>query len=216
MKKRNLMIALFILIIGLIYRQELVAYLQIITDQQAVSAYLKEFGLLGPVVLSVLLIAQVFVAVIPGHALIVASGYIYGTLGLAVVIFSTVLGSQIAFWMSRRYGRQFIYRVAPPQVISQWEKTGRYQGTVFYFLTFVLPIFPSDLMCYVAGLSVISPRRFFMANLTGRTCCALFLALIGIYGLKPPVWFWVLALICITNFYSGWAIYKRKLGVRSF
>ena len=53
---------------------------------------------------------------------------------------------------------------------------------IFYFFAFVLPIFPSDLMCYVAGLATISPKHFLIANILGRTCCAVFVTLIGIYG----------------------------------
>jgi hypothetical protein len=62
-------------IIALIYRNEIAEYLNIITDQKAVSAYLQSFGPLGPAILFVLMVAQVFIAVIPGHALILTAGY---------------------------------------------------------------------------------------------------------------------------------------------
>jgi uncharacterized membrane protein YdjX (TVP38/TMEM64 family) len=193
-----------------IYRNSIFDYLRIISDQKDVTAYLQGFGALGPAMLCFLLIAQVFVAVIPGHALIVTAGYVYGTIGFCVVVASTVLGSQIAFFISRRYGRGLIYKLASQQTIDRWDRIARYQGTLFYFFTFVLPIFPSDLMCYVAGLATISTRRFFIANLLGRTCCAAFLTLIGIYGFNPPLWFWVLALSCVTVFYGGLLFYKKR------
>lgn len=210
MKTKNILIAIVLLSLAVIYRQPLTDYLRVITNQQAVSAYLQSYGSLGPIVLFLLLVAQVFIAVIPGHALMVTAGYVYGTTGLFVVIASTILGSQVAFTIARRFGRGFIYKVASPEIIGRWDGIAKHQGIIFYFFSFVLPIFPSDLMCYVAGLSTISARRFFIANILGRTCCAVFVTLIGIYGMHPPVWFWVVAILGISSFFGGWAVYKRQ------
>ena len=209
MKKQKVLlsIALFSLIVW--YRQPLMELLNTISDQQAVSAYLQSYGSLGPIVLFVLMVAQVFVAVIPGHALMVTAGYVYGATGLGIVILSTILGSQVAFLIARRHGRNLIYKIASPEIMEKWDGTARHQGILFYFFAFVLPIFPSDLMCYVAGLSTISSRRFFIANMLGRTCCAVFITLIGIYGMRPPVGFWFAAILVISTFFAGWIIYKR-------
>jgi len=193
-----------------IYRHPLAELLKIIQDQDAVSAYLQGYGSLGPVILFVLLIAQVFIAIIPGHALMVTAGYVYGTMGLFVTMTSTILGSQIAFLIARKYGRSLIYRLASPEIIDRWDKVAKHQGILFFFFSFVLPIFPSDLMCYVAGLCTISPKRFFIANFMGRTCCAVFITLIGIYGMHPPVQFWIISLVTLVTFFLGWKIYKRS------
>lgn len=192
-----------------IYRESVANYLTIITDQEAVSSYLQSFGALGPVVLFCLLVAQVFIAVIPGHALMVTAGYAYGTLGLIVVAASTIVGSQLAFSVARKYGRNLIYKLASPEIINKWDKTAKHQGVIFYFFSFVLPIFPSDLMCYVAGLATISPRKFFVANVLGRTCCAVLFTMIGIYGMNPPVWFWIALVVVAVGLFIGWRIYKK-------
>jgi uncharacterized membrane protein YdjX (TVP38/TMEM64 family) len=215
LKRRNKMksvkiisiVALVLLV--LVYREPIADYLKVITDQQAVSAYLQGFGALGPLVLFCLLVAQVFIAVIPGHALMVTAGYVYGATGLLIVIISTILGSQIAFLIARWYGRDLIYKLASAHVIEKWNKTARNQGILFYFFGFLLPIFPSDLMCYVAGLATISARRFLIANVLGRTCCAVFITMIGIYGMHPPVWFWITLAVGTLVLFASWGIYKR-------
>ena len=164
MKNLKFFAAIVLIALTFAYRESIADFLNIITDQQSVSAYLKGYGALGPVVLFILLVAQVFVAVIPGHALMVTAGYIYGPLGLLIVIASTILGSQIAFLIARNYGQSLIHKLASPKVIDHWNNIAQRQGIIFYFFGFVLPIFPSDLMCYVAGLATISPRRFFVAS----------------------------------------------------
>ena len=209
MKTIKIITVLVLAVLAFIYREAIADYLEIITDQQAASNYLQSFGPLGPVVLFCLLVAQVFVAVIPGHALMVTAGYVYGSMGLLVVVASTILGSQIAFTIARHYGRDLIYKLASPAVIEKWDKTARHQGILFYFFAFVLPIFPSDLMCYVAGLARISPRRFFIANVMGRTCCAIFITLLGIYGTHPPVWFLVIAVLGMIAIVAGWLVFKK-------
>lgn len=209
MNTKKLLIAISVFTLILVYREQIAMLLAIISDQQAVSAYLKSYGSLGPIVLFLLMVAQVFVAIIPGHALMVTAGYVYGGLGLLIVIASTVIGSQIAFTIARRYGRGLIDKLAAPAIIERWNRTAQHQGVIFYFFAFVLPIFPSDLMCYVAGLATISPKRFLLANILGRTCCAVFVSLIGIYGMQPPVEFWIVSILAVSAVFAGWAIYKR-------
>lgn len=210
MKTKNILLIGIVLAALFVYRQPLANLLHIIGDQEAVSEYLQSFGAWGPFVLFVLMVAQVFVAVIPGHALMVTAGYAYGMLGLGVVIASTILGSEIAFFIARRYGRSLIYKIASPQIIERWDGMARNQGVMFYFFCFVLPIFPSDLMCYVAGLGTISARRFLISNVLGRSVVASSITLIGIYGLNPPMWFWLIAVIGLAGLFIGWMAFKKR------
>ena len=97
------------LIVLWIYRQPLIASLQWFSDLDAVIAYIKGCGLWGPAIMGVLFILQTFLAFIPGQALMVASGYIYGfTGGILITWVSLVLGGQLAFWLARRYGLRML------------------------------------------------------------------------------------------------------------
>jgi len=193
-----------------LFREPISDILVIISDREKVTAYVQSFGALGPVILFSLLFAQVFVAVIPGHAVMMTGGYIYGfAIGVSITLFSTVIASQLAFLVARKYGRSLIDRLASPQVIERWDKFSANQGALFYFFSFVLPIFPSDLMCYVAGLGKISPARFFLANVLGRSLCAISITLIGAFGFQPPLWFWIAMIGSLILFFAGWMIYKK-------
>lgn len=203
------------LIVGLIalglLRSQVTGFMAWIGDRQAVTDTIHQLGAWGPLVLFVLLVLQVFLAVIPGHALILAGGYVFGfSLSLLITLVSTVVGSQIAFSIARRFGRRLIYRLASPQVIERWDRLAANQGGLFYFFAFVLPIFPSDLMCYVAGLGKISPRRFFLANVLGRLVCAAFITLVGSHGLQMPVTFWAAVILVVTVIYAVWVLYSRR------
>jgi uncharacterized membrane protein YdjX (TVP38/TMEM64 family) len=209
------------LLVGLLFSAGLLAlwllrlpvyhFMTWVSDRQAVAAYIQQVGMWGPLALFALLVLQVFLAVIPGHALILAGGYVYGfTPGMLITLSSTVLGSQIAFLISRRFGRAVVYRLADPDHIHRWDRLANRQGTLFYFFTFVLPIFPSDLMCYVAGLGTISSLRFLIANVLGRGVCAAFITLIGSNGLQMPVVFWVSAVLGLAILYAAWRVYRHR------
>lgn len=219
MKKNHLsrkqVIAIFAVAVGLIalwvFRLPLSHFMIWINDREAVSNTVQEIGIWGPMLLFVLLVLQVFVAVIPGHTLILTGGYVYGFVAsMLITLVSTVLGSQIAFLIARRFGRSAVYKLAKPEVIRKWDNLAANQGILFYFFTFVLPIFPSDLMCYVAGLGKISPRRFLVANILGRFVCASFITLIGSNGLQMPVAFWALTIVVVVGIYVAWLIYSRR------
>lgn len=193
-----------------VFRAPLGDLLHIVSDREQVTAYVQTFGVVGPIVLFLLLFAQVFVAVIPGHALMMTGGYVYGfTTGVTITAVSTIVASQCAFLLARAHGRSLIDRLASPQIIERWDKLSANQSTLFYFFAFVLPIFPSDLMCYVAGLGKISPRQFFVSNLLGRSLCAVSITLIGAFGFQPPLWFWIAVIVCMATFFAGWAVYKK-------
>lgn len=141
----------------------------------------------------------------------VASGYLYGApMTIAVVATTTILGSQLAFWLARHYGRPLINKLASPKVIGQWDRLAENCGPGFFFLTFLLPAFPSDMMCYVAGLGKVSKKGFFLANFAGRLLGAIAFTLFGAYGFQPPLWFWIALVVGLTIIITSWAIYRKK------
>ena len=109
-------------------------------------------NLLAPLLLSLILVLQVIVAAIPGHALMVGGGYVFG-FGPAVVIslLATVLGSQIGFLLARWAGRPLIEKLAPVDALNKWYDVSARKGLLFFMFAFMVPIFPADVLNYVAG-----------------------------------------------------------------
>jgi uncharacterized membrane protein YdjX (TVP38/TMEM64 family) len=199
------------------WRVQLLEIFSMIGDRDAIVEFLQGYGVLGPVVLFFILGLQVFLAVIPGHAFIVAGGYIYGlAIGATITQISTVIASQLAFLLARRYGRPLVDRMAPPHVIDHWNEMARTQGGLFFFFSFILPIFPNDLMCFIAGLSGISSRKFFLANLFGRLPCAIFVTLIGSHGFELPLYFWILIILVIIVLCLVWKKISTRIEARFF
>jgi uncharacterized membrane protein YdjX (TVP38/TMEM64 family) len=185
--------------------------LALISNPQAITDLVHQSGIWGTLTLIVLLILQVFLAFIPGQALMIASGYIYGFWGGTLLTWSALtLGGQMAFWMARRYGRPFAHRFVSPDILARWDRIAARQGIGFYVVTLVLPLFPNDAMCYVAGLSEIHSRRFLVANVLGRLLATAAMTFVGAYGSQIPLSIWIVLAIALGLGTLVWYVFKNK------
>ena len=177
-------------------RQPLMAIWKWFGNQDAVTASMNHLGLWGPFVLAILFILQVFLAFIPGQALMVACGYLYGFwTGFLLSWLSLVVGSEIAFLLARRHGRPFAEKWISADLLARWNKNADGQGITFYTISLVMPLVPNDAMCYVAGLDRITHRRFTTANLLGRGLACLITSWIGAFGTQAPVYVWIIIIV---------------------
>lgn len=202
--KTWLLVAALLLLAALFWymRQSLSQWLAILSDQEFVSSYVQSYGALAPLVLAFLQVLQVIVAFIPGHVFVIAGGYIYGLpWGLVFNIVCVVSASQLGFLLARWFGRPIVHRLAPAETIDKWEAIAEKQGFLFFTIAFVLPVFPTDIMNFVAGLTGISPRKFLAANFLGRLPSVTLLTLIGSHGLELSNTAWALLALAVTAVY---------------
>jgi uncharacterized membrane protein YdjX (TVP38/TMEM64 family) len=179
------LVILFVLTLLWHNRQQLLNLLNFFRDREAVTAYLESFGWWGPLLYLLIVYAQVLSATIPGHALMIAAGYLYGfPLGLALNLVGGVGASQVAFVFARRAGQPWVSRVVPEPVLRRWQPVMERQGFFFFLTCFWLPIVPHNATNYLAGLSSISFWRFFLANFFGRLPGMILVTLIGSHGLE--------------------------------
>jgi uncharacterized membrane protein YdjX (TVP38/TMEM64 family) len=152
-------------------------------SRDAITLSMQHAGLWGPIVLFILFVLQVFLAFIPGQALMVASGYLYGFWGGFLISWlSLVIGGEIAYVLARNFGRPFAEKWISPTVLERWNKAAAGQGVAFFAISLVMPLVPNDAMCYVAGLGTISRIRFSIANLLGRGLACVITSAAGAFG----------------------------------
>ncbi|MEM7111590.1 MAG: VTT domain-containing protein [Chloroflexota bacterium] len=187
-----------------VWREPLRQLWALLQDQTAVSSMLRQYGWWGPLALAVAQFFQVLIAFIPGHVFVIAGGYVYGFwLGICLNILLTVGFSQLAFALARRWGRPFIHRLARPEQIERWQGLGREQGFAFFTLSFIFPIFPTDIMNFVAGLTAISGWDFLAASIIGRFPGLVLLTLVGSHGLQLSPVMWAVLMLCLAALVVG-------------
>ena len=168
-------------------REEIQQLIIMISDREIIAAYVQSYGRLGIYLMYAYLFLQVIIATMPGQAIMVSGGYLFGFwTGVLITYTSTVAASQLCFALARNFGRPIVQKLAPANIIDKWTKRADRQGIPFFIFAFSTPIFPSDMMNFVAGLSGLEPRKFMIANFTGRLPTAIIFTLIGSHGLDLP------------------------------
>ncbi|QIO21674.1 TVP38/TMEM64 family protein [Haloarcula sp. JP-L23] len=151
-----------------------------LTDPEWVRARIATFGVLAPLVFLALQTAQVVLAPVPGQVLASVGGYLFGTLrGTGYSMTGVVLGSTLVFVAARRFGRPYVERVVDPATLDRWDEFVARTGVPGLFVLFLLPTFPDDVLCFVAGLTDIRLRTFLTLVVVGRTPSFLAVAYAG-------------------------------------
>lgn len=160
-----LLVAGGLLVLTVLVRRELA----LLADPREVRTFVREFGVWGPLVLIGLQVAQVLVAPVPGQVLAVVAGYLYGTWwGTLYNMIGVTIGSTLAFWLSRRYGRGYVEGIVHDDMLASFDALDDRSVLAVLFVGFLLPGLPDDLLCFAGGLSRIPLRWLVLVAVVGR------------------------------------------------
>jgi uncharacterized membrane protein YdjX (TVP38/TMEM64 family) len=107
---------------------------------------------------------------LPGSALTLAGGFMFGMAkGIAAASLGATLGAAAAFLVSRAIGRPWLERrlMTHPRIFAV-DRAISSQGFKIVFLTRLCTLFPYDLMSYVFGLSEVPFGSYVLATWLGR------------------------------------------------
>ena len=140
-----------------------------LTDAQVMRSYVRGFGRWAPFVLVVLQATQVVVAPIPGQVLAVVAGYLFGPWwGTLYNMIGITIGSTIAFWLSRRFGRTYVERMVDDDALATFDAFVERHGLISLFVLFLIPGLPDDALCFVGGLTPIPLWKLVLIAVVGR------------------------------------------------
>ncbi len=129
----------------------------------------QEAGPWGPLILIIIQYLQLLLAPIPGTVATVLAGAMFGPwLGTLYSMIGAMLGSLTVFVLSRRLGRPFVERFVKHETLTKLDYMAHKAGTVAFFLIFLIPVLPDDIVCYIAGLSKIPIRTLMLVSFFGR------------------------------------------------
>lgn len=97
----------------------------------------------------------------PSTPIILAGGYVYGTwAGVLLALIAGALGGTIAFYLARWYGKPLISRLVDNHHLVHFNHLFKKRGESIAFISFAVPIFPSDVLTFLLGLTSIGYWRF--------------------------------------------------------
>ncbi len=160
-----LLLAIFVPVV--IFRHEIWAFF---TSAKNLREWISARGALAPLVFMAIQALQVVVFIIPGEVPQIAGGYLFGIwLGALYSITGILIGSAISFFLARLLGTPFVNALFKKDQVDRVMKVldSRWSRLAF-FLLFVIPGIPKDILCYVGGISRMGFPFFLGASFLGR------------------------------------------------
>ena len=166
-------IPIILLVLGYVYPSSF------FSNQEQIRNFIKPYGILAPIMFIILQILQVVITPISHYAVGLAGGFIFGTwYGFILNYTGRVIGTLIAFYLGRKFGRKIIKHVVKPETLNKYDKLFE-RGKLILFLMYFLPLFPDDELSYLAGFSSMRARVFIPIMLLGHIGGSLGLAFLG-------------------------------------
>ncbi len=158
-------------------------------SKEQIQQYVASFGVLAPLAFFLLQFFQVIVSPIPGNVTTIAGALLLGPLTAFLISLAAIfLGSICAFGLGKLFGRPLVERIAGKTVVEKYMQTVSSRQRIVLILMFLLPFFPDDILCLIAGLSAMKLRSFTLIMVLTRPWGILFSALVGAGMISIPDW----------------------------
>lgn len=125
-----------------------------LTSISALRDYIQGFGATAVLIFILFQFLQVVVLPIPGSVSVGVGVALFGP--LRAFLFSYIgilLGSILAFFVGRVVGYKAVCWIVGKEDLDKWLKKIKGKDYLILSIMFLLPLFPDDILCFVAGLS---------------------------------------------------------------
>ncbi len=161
-------IGAFLVIVGAYLAVSLVFGLSTEIDAEPFRDWVERRGALGPTVFILAMAISVLFAPIPNAPIFIAAGLVWGSfLGTTYSVSGLLLGSVMAFYVSRAVGRRHLPRLVGARLALRVDALAETMGGRVIFWSRMLPVVNFDWVSFIAGVTAIRFRTFFVYSLLG-------------------------------------------------
>lgn len=132
--------------------------------------FVAKHWIIGALIFIFVCIVQVVIALIPGEAVEIAAGVIFGAWwGTVLCLVGITLGSILVIVLVRKFGRKFVESLYPREKIDSLpilNNPKKRNATIF--LLFLIPGTPKDLITYIVGLTEVSIPMYILLTTVAR------------------------------------------------
>lgn len=164
---------------------------------------IRKTGNWGMVVYVLIQILQVVILPLPAVVCYVPGSRIWGA-GTATLLASTgvLIGSVIAYLIGRFFGKKAVVWIAGSETTEKYINYIGKKGKIIFVLMQILPFFPDDILCMIAGLTAMNFAFFLAVMIIVRPLIIAVYCYLGNGSIIPfsgwgiPVWI-AIFLVCI-------------------
>ena len=167
---------------------------------------IQKTGFWGRFVFFLFQFLQVTFIPIPSTILTIAGAIVFGPLqGSLLSLAGILLGSAVAFLLGQTFGRKLVKFMVGKEAQEKWVKFLS-KAKYSFVIMMLLPMFPDDILCLVAGLTDMSWTFFMLTNLITRPIGIFLTSYLG-SGDFIPYSGWGLAVWGVILVFAGLMIY---------
>lgn len=145
-----------------------------INSVDALRDYISQTGAWAAVIYIIFSFLQVVLLPVPGSVAVAVGVAMFGPLMCAIYSFiGIVTGSIVAFAIGRWIGYKAVCWIVGKESLDKWLKKLKGKDYLILSLMFLLPLFPDDILCFVAGLSSMT-WGFFLVMITVTRAISIF------------------------------------------
>lgn len=157
--------------------------------------------------------AQVIFLPIPAAIICVVGTIIYGPFLSGIYCsLGVLIGSYISFIIGRTFGYRIVSWIVGKTNTDKYLDIIRKKGGFFLIIAFLLPMFPDDILCLIAGITKMKFKAFFWIALLTRPIGVLCMSYFSSGSIIPFTGWGIYAWICllIIGIFASIIIYKYQ------
>ncbi|MCK5758449.1 MAG: TVP38/TMEM64 family protein [Clostridiales bacterium] len=206
------LLIILIAVIVLFFIGRAKGWMSMFNSVEELQAYISGYGAWAPLVFFGLQVVQVIIAPIPGSVTTLFGGVFFGFWNAMFISVGAVLtGSIILFLFAKYLGRPLVTRLVGEKRVKKYMKDMSARQFWVLFMMFLMPFFPDDVLCLMAGLTAIRLPGFILLVLVTRPWGLVFSALVGSGSIVIPIWGWILIGLASATFLYISVRYPDKL-----
>lgn len=140
-----------------------------LTSISALRDYIASFGATAVFIFILFQFLQVVILPIPGSVSVGVGVALFGPLRCSIFSFIGIFtGSVVAFAIGRVIGYKAVCWIVGKDDLDKWLEKVKGKDYLLLSIMFLLPLFPDDILCFVAGLSSITWTYFIIMIIITR------------------------------------------------
>ncbi len=172
-------------------------WLSMFDSVEELQAFMSGYGVWAPLIFFLLQVIQVILAPIPGSVTTLFGGVFFGFWkAMFISVAAVFTGSVILFLLAKYLGKPLVTRLIGKERVEKYMKNMSARQFWVLFMMFLMPFFPDDVLCLMAGLTAIRLPGFALMVLVTRPWGLVFSALVGSCAITVPIWGWIIIGLC--------------------
>ena len=136
-------------------------FFEVIKSSESLQEYLARSGVWMPTLYILLQFLQVIVLPIPSVVSTLAGVALFGAFWATIYsLIGIIFGSVVAFFIGKKLGGKAVAWMVGEDSLKKWQKKLKGKDNLILTLAFALPLFPDDILCFLAGLSTMTTKYF--------------------------------------------------------